>query len=239
MLKFLESHQQPVPSWLRRMTVKDVHRGPDKWMKRFLDEAIVYPGSGTDGSPIRQMQGIAHAFLFLDLFVGLEQIKQTLMVEGKELFGPSRPQLVAMAEFNPVPFLAAGDLQAPGPRDELQRDSYGIWAILDHPEGGGRFAFMALGTEGMNALSALYPSTPPKGIVLQEHSFDSNPWGEWERPITSFAEEHWELPPEWLILGRDRSWFSHRAGHYEPLGEDQAFESMHRSWRVIHKFHRE
>lgn len=228
MLDFLKDYQQPVPSWLRRITVKDVKRGPGPWMKRLLAEAVVYPGSGLDISPIRQMDGVAHAFLFLDLWVGIEQIKQTISAEGL-----SDHELLAMAEFDPSPYTALGNDQAPQTTGDDQRQSYGIWAVFARREGGGRFAFMALGTEAINALLALYPTTSPKGLVLQEHSFDRNPWGEWTGPLNRFAHDHWDTPPEWLILGRDHGSFRHHRGSYESLGEDRAFESMHGSWRVI------
>lgn len=237
MLDLLKSYRQPVPPWLRRITVEDVHRGPDRWMKHFLKDAIVYPGSGLDGSPLRQMAGVAHSFIYLDLSVGLAQIKQAFLAEGEDRSGLSSHGLLAMAEFDPAPFLAGGEVQAPNAAAESRQSSYGIWAIFNRRDGMGRFAFLALGGEALNAISALYPSTPPKGIVLQEHSFDANPWGEWSGPLNRYAHEHWDTPPEWLILGRDHGQFSHHRGRYEPLGQDLAIESMHGSWRVIHKFH--
>lgn len=239
MLDFMSAYRQPVPSWLRRLTVNDIHRGPGTWMKHFLVQAVAYPGSGMDGSPIRQMAGVGHAFLYLDLTLGLAQIKQAILAEGEDGSGLSGHGLLTMAEFDPTPFLAGGVLQAPRAPAESQHRSYGLWAIFNRRDGSGRFALMALGGEALNAISALYPSTPPKGIVIQEHSFDANPWGEWTGPLTACAHEHWDSPPEWLILGRDRGQFSHHRGRYEPLGQDRAIESMHGSWRVIHKFHME
>ena len=235
MLDFLRGHRQPVPSWLRRVTVKDVHRGPGPWIQHFLDEAIVYPGSGLDGSPIRQMGGVAHAFLYLDLSVGLAQIKQAIQADGEDQSGLSNLGLLAMAEFDPGPILAESRIHAPQSPTESQHSNYGLWAIFNRRDHEGRFAFMALGGEAIAAISALYPSTPPKGIVLQEHAFDANPWGEWTGPLNAYADEHWSAPPEWLVLGKDRGQFSHHRGRYEPLGEDRAIESTHGSWRVIHK----
>ena len=212
----------------RRITARDVQCGPGPWMKRFRDEAVVYPGSGLDMSPIRQMKGVAHAFLFVDFSVGIEKIKQAILADGF-----SDNELLAMVEFDPLPYMALGNVQAPQTTGDYQGQSYGIWAVFTRREGGGRFAFMALGAEAIYALSALYPTTSPKGLVLQEHSFDRNPWGEWTGPLNRFAHDHWDTPPEWLILGRDHGSFRHHRGSYESLGEDRAFESMHGSWRVI------
>lgn len=234
MLDFLKDYQQPVPSWLRRITAKDVQCGPRPWMKRFLDEAVIYPGAGLDMSPIRQMKGVAHAFLFIDFSVGVEQIKQTILAEGL-----SDHELLAMAEFDPSPCMELGNVQAPQITGDYQGQSYGILAVFNRHEGWGRFAFMAFGAEAIYALSALYPTTPPRGIVLQEHAFDANPWGEWTGPLNAYAHEHWDSPPEWLVLGIDRGQFSHHRGRYEPLGEDWAIESAHGDRRVIHKFQRE
>lgn len=228
MLDFLNDYQQPVPSWLRRITAKDVQCGPGPWMKRFLDEAVVYPGSGLDMSPIRQMKGVAHAFLFVDFSVGIENIKQAILADGG-----SDHELLAMVEFDPLPYTALGNIQAPQTTGDDQRQSYGIWTVFNRRGVGGRFALMALGAEAIYALSALYPSTPPKGIVLEEHAFDANPWSEWTGPLNAYADAHWSAPPEWLVQGRDRGQFGHRLGQYKTLGEDHACESMHGSWRVI------
>lgn len=235
MLDFLTAHKQPVPSWLRRITVEAVQRGPATWMNKFLKEAIVYPGSGLDGSPIRQMAGVAQAFLFLDFHVGPTQIKRAIQGEVEVRSGLSSHRLLAITEFDPSPFLTGNTVQAPREHAPSQHSSCGLWAIFDRCDGGGRFAFMALGGEAINAISTLYPSTPPKGLVLQEHAFDVNPWGEWSAPLTTYAHEHWDMPPEWLILGRDRGQFSHPRGRYGLLGEDLAVESMHGSWREIYK----
>ncbi len=203
-------------------------------MDRFLKEAIFYPGSRMDGSLLRQLEGVAHAFLYVDFGQPLDQIKEAILSEANESSGLSGHQVVGMSEFDPAPLLAYATLQPPEPPADFQNHSYGFWAVLKRPEGGGRFAFMALGAEGMTALSSLYPSTPPKGLLVHEYAFDSNPWREWSAPLTRFAQEHWEAPPEWLISG-DRAAFSHRGGDYEPLGQDHAVESEHGSWRRIER----
>ncbi len=233
MLDFMKGQGRPVPSWLRRITAKDVYQGPDRWMKRFLSEAIVYPGSGTDISPLRQMEGVAHSFLFLDLSVRLDRIKEAIQGGFVDQDGYPTCRLVGMSEFDPEPILVGGTIHAPQPPADYPEHRFGVWAVLNRLDGGGRVAIMALGAEAIRAISALYPTTPPKGLVVQEHGFYCNPWGSWREPLTRYANEHWATPPEWLILG-DHSRFEHRHGHYEPLGEDFAVESMHGDWRVIH-----
>ena len=233
MLDFMKGQERPVPSWQKRITANEVREGPGRWMDRFLKEAIVYPGSGTDVSPMRQMEGVAHSFLFLDLSIRLDQIKEALKGGLVDQDGYPTCRLVAMSEFDPEPFLAGGTVQAPHPPGDYHQHRFGIWAVLNRLDGGGRVAIMALGTEAMGAISALYPATPPKGLVIQEHGFYCNPWGSWREPLTRYANGNWSTPPEWLILG-DHSRFDHPHGHYEPLGEDLAVESMHQDWRVIH-----
>jgi hypothetical protein len=169
----------------------------------------------------------------LDLSIRLDQIKEALKGGLVDQDGYPTCRLVAMSEFDPEPFLAGGTVQAPHPPGDYHQHRFGIWAVLNRLDGGGRVAIMVLGTEAMGAISALYPTTPPKGLVIQEHGFYCNPWGSWREPLTHYANEHWALPPEWLILG-DHSRFDHPLGHYEPLGEDLAVESMHGDWRFIH-----
>jgi hypothetical protein len=233
MLDFMRAHQRPVPSWLKRITANEIQEGPGRWMNRFLSDATVYPGASTDWSPMRQMEGVAHSFLLLDLSVRLDQIKEAIQGGFKDRCGYAPYSVLAWAEFAPEPFLAGGTIHSPQPSDDYHEHRFGIWAVLNRLDGGGRVALMALGAEAMGAISALYPATPPKGLVVQEHGFYCNPWGSWREPLTRYANKHWATPPEWLILG-DHSRFDHPRGHYEALGEDFAVESMHGDWRVIH-----
>ena len=234
MLEFLEGHQQPVPKWLTQITRRQVLAGPGPWMDRILKEAIVYPGSGLDGSVLRQFEKVAHVFLYLDFGVALDQIKQALSVDGGEGMGLSGYRVVAMAEFDPEPFLAGSTVQAPQPPADSQCHRYGLWVVLNRPDSGGRVALMVLGAEAISAISALYPAAPPKGLVVQDHAFNPNPWGGWER-LTAFGDQHWAVPPEWLVLGSGRSRFGHPQGRYVDLGEDHAVESEHRDRRSIYR----
>ena len=238
MLDFMRGQQRPVPTWLKRITTREVQVGPARWMKRFLSEAIVYPGSGTDVSPLRQMEGVAHSFLFLDLSVRLNPMKEAIKGGFVDQDGYPTCSLVAMSEFDPDPFLAGGTIHAPQSPADYHAHRFGLWAVLTRLNGGGRVAILVLGTEAMGAISALYSATPPKGLVIQEHGFYCNSWGSWREPLTRYANEHWAMPPEWLILGA-HSRFDHPHGHYEPIGEDLAIESMHGDWRFIHHLRRE
>jgi hypothetical protein len=229
----MKGQERPVPYWLQRITAREVQEGPGRWMERFLEAGIVYPGSGVDFSPLRQMEGVAHSFLLLDLSVRLDQIKEAIQDGFKGRYGYAPYSVLAWAEFDPAPFLAGATIHAPQPSAEYHPHRFGVWAILNRLEGGGRVALMAIGAEAMGVISALYPAMPPNGLVIQEHGFYCNPWRDWREPLTRYANEHWSTPPEWLILGDHRR-FDHRHGHYEALGEDLAVESMHGDWRVIH-----
>jgi hypothetical protein len=239
LLDFIWEQQRPVPSWLRWITKKDVSRGPAPWLPRFLSQAIVYPGSGIDVSPIRQLEGTAHAFLFLDFGVRLDQITDAIQAGFMDQHGCPTCRLLAMVEFDAAQFIVGATVHAPQPPADWQHHRFGVWVILNLLDGGGRVALMILGAEAINALSALYPVTPPKGLVIQEHGFDCNPWGNWSEPITCFADEHWAEPPERLILGKGQGRFCHWFGDYDVLGDDEAVESMHGDWRVIKHLLRE
>ncbi|MGA2081839.1 MAG: hypothetical protein ABSH53_14695 [Holophaga sp.] len=139
-----------------------------------------------------------------------------------------------MAEFDLSPLLAESNIQASQPPADYQHNNYGVWTVLNRLDGGGRVAFMALGAETVNEISALYPTVPPKGLVVQERGFDVNLWGTREKVPTVFGNEHWSTPPEWLIAGKGPGWFDHQHCQYERLEEDHAVESMHWDWRGIH-----
>jgi hypothetical protein len=126
------------------------------------------------------------------------RIKEAIRAGFSDQRGYVAYSVLAWAEFDPDPFLTGGNILAPRNPADYHQHRFGVWDVLNRLDGGGRLAIMALGTEAMGSISALYPATPP----------------------------------EWLILG-DNNQFEHPLGHYEPLGEDLAVESMHGDWRVI------
>jgi hypothetical protein len=118
MLDFMKGQGRPVPTWLKRITKNDVYQGPARWMKRFLSEAIVYPGSGTDVSPMRQMEGIAHAFLFLDLSIRLDQIREVIRGGFKDQDGDPTCRLV-LGRFPETPAPCLPELTHPDPAHQM------------------------------------------------------------------------------------------------------------------------
>lgn len=235
MLPSLTFLAHATPTWLMNLNPSDIQKGPGPWMKHLVEDALVYPGSGLDGSPVRQCTGAFHSFIFLDYGTRKAKVISELKRQRKTGTGFAHHHLVGLVEFDPTPFVAnvdpcfihqdSGDSQIEPP--------YGIWAVYESngPGPTERFSFLFLGMEAIQALAALYPATAPRGLVVQEHGFGGNCWGNFSEQIMSLAE-HWKGLPEILILGPNHhlgKWL----GAAQTLGCDIATESMHQESREI------
>lgn len=203
-------------------------------MDHLVKDALVYPGSGLDGSPVRQFNGVIHSFIFADYGIGRQELLEQLRRPRATGTGFAHHDLVALAEFDPVPLVRdahpafihePSGFAQPGP-------PLGIWAVYQGNEGSrARFSFLFLGVEAIQALAALFPERAPRALLVQEHGFGGNCWGNFSEPVMGLAGR-WGSPPEILILGPNHrldDW--RRSGR--SLGTDLATESMHRNEREI------
>ena len=235
MIPCLYPFARPTPVWLKCLTPADIARGPVPYLKDLVEDALVYPGSGLDGSPVRQCSGVIHSFIFLDYILAPREVEAELTCARHTGTGFAHHHLVGMADFDAAPLVAQADPNFT--RDE--RDQYrsegtgGIWAVFEShgPETTERFSFLFLHTEAIQSLAALFPSHPPRAIVVQEHGLGGNCWPSFSNKITELAQR-WTGTPEFLILGPNHSlhlW--HSMG--QSLGTDIATESMHHNEREV------
>ena len=233
MIPSLRPFAHPTPAWLNRLTPADIARGPVPYLKHLVEDALVYPGSGVDGSPVRQCNGVIHSFIFLDYILSPREVEAELTCARRTGTGFAHHHLVGMAEFDAALLVAQADPNFM--RDE--RDQYrsegtgGIWAVFESHEPGPteRFSFLFMHTEAIQSLAALFPSHPPRAIVTQEHGLGGNCWSSFSDKILELAGR-WNGPPELVILGPNHQlhqWQSQ--GQF--LGTDIATESMHHNER--------
>jgi hypothetical protein len=223
------------PHWLKSLTTEDIKGGPGPWMKHLVEDALVYPGAGLDGSPVRQCNGVIHSFIFLDYGTPKEDVLCELKRQRKTGVGFAHHRLLDLVEFDPAPLVAqaAPEFIREGLNHHQSSPSYGIWAVFESTEPGPRqrFSFLFMSTEAIQALSSLFHAKAPKALVIQEHGFGGNCWRSFSDEVYKMAS-HWNGTPELLILGPNHQLHPWRLMG-ESLGTDVATESMHRNERLV------
>jgi hypothetical protein len=233
MIPNLEHLAHPTPTWLKQLTPADIKGGPGPWLKHLVEDALVYPGAGLDGSPVRQCNGVLHSFIFLDYGTPKKEVLAELTRQRRSGTGFAHHRLVELVEFDPFPLVngASREFVREGENHHHAAPSYGLWAVFEdtNPDLQERFSFLFMSTEAIQALAALFPSRAPRGLVVQEHGFGGNCWSSFSEPILRLARK-WKGTPELLILGPNHDLHTWR-DRGEWLGADLAVESMHRNER--------
>ena len=234
MLPFLRPLAKRTPHWLLNLDPGAIEQGPGRWMDHLVKDALVYPGSGLDGSPVRQFNGVIHSYIFADYGIARQELVEQLRRPRTTGTGFAHHDLVALAEFDPAPLIRGAHPAFIHEPSAFARSGppLGIWAVYQGNEGSrARFSFLFLGVEAIQALAALFPERAPRALLIQEHGFGGNCWGNFSDPVFGLAGR-WGGPPEILILGPNHhldAW--RRSGR--SLGTDLATESMHRNVREI------
>ena len=201
-----------------------------------MEDALIYPGAGMDGSPVRQCNGVIHSFIFLDYFVSRSEIIGELSQPRHTGTGFAHHHLVGLVEFDAAPLVAKAspDFIFQGDNPHRSEGSDGVWAIFESHEAGPceRFSFLFMGTEAVQSLAALFPKHPPRALVLQEHALGGNCWFSFAEKIEELSQR-WQGTPEILILGPNSEFHPWRnCGHL--VGTDVAMESMHQEEREVY-----
>ena len=233
MLPILEYLSHPSPTWLMGLSPSDIQLGPGPWRKHIIEDALVYPGSGLDGSPVRQFNGAIDNFIFLDYGTSKSDVLAELNRTRKTGTGFAHHRLVGMVEFDTEALLDSADLAFTYRNENVHETQppFGIWAVYESNAHAfsKRFSFLFLGSEAIKALAALFPTHAPRGLVVQEHGFGGNCWASFSEQILRLSEK-WVTLPELMVLGPN-----HRLGQWQrkaqALGSDVAIESMHQETR--------
>ena len=216
----LRNYGVHVPAWLGEIRAGDAfpHR-------QFSSSRVVYyPGSGTDGHPLKVFGGShsAHCFVFADYRPPRTKV-ETQPRNADDLRHPRgyKPLLVEPpTESQPRPGGWRPHVALPRNLTECAANwatrrpaggAYALWAILERREGFGdshgpsRLALVFVGGEGVATFDALFcqgDAARPWAVVLQDHGFGGN----WTRfgghgsLLWCLAQQY--ARPEWIFVGR-------------------------------------
>jgi hypothetical protein len=189
---YLRSIQEPVPRWLDDLRAEGCP-DPSQLAAAFLSSRVVfYPGSGTDGQPVKLFGSThsAHCFVYADDGVLQERLEGA--IDYRPFRGYRSLKRVALEEEHLVPNGWRPHVSA----DELRRMAqhyrqhgriadrpFGFLQVLqrnddlDDGHGASRLAILFLGADAVAAFDALFcqvEGRAPFALVVQDHGFGGN-----------------------------------------------------------------
>ena len=261
----LASEKQPCPDWLQQLAIP---LSPELFkanLRNIFHGSLVYPGAGSDWSPLRQMDGVFHSFIFFDAEASIfPRIESKIITDAGERLFPyhGHVQLLGSCAVRLESCSCAKQRQQITRRlmkkleesDDIGGEISHIKSLFADPgflcgeatwcvyecNWGQRISLLYLKQEAILGLAWLRMLTKgsPKGLVLVDHGLGGNFW--WQnlgKPYHRFLMRQLKLAaPKWLIAGNDNYNFPDNSGrHYERLLGDVCVEAMHKDMRTIFK----
>jgi len=181
--EYLSKFPEPEPAWITRHVKGDGFNRGDF----FASRTVFYPGSGTDGHPVKVFGSTrsAHTFIYTDYILDQSVIEHELADAIYGFRGYHSIDRIMLESTDLAPNGWIPHIQVK-PRNRLRgMDStfrpYGFIEIIERdperPEsyGSKRLAIMFLGTDAVAAFDALYcqqgNTSNPFALLLQDHAF--------------------------------------------------------------------
>ena len=210
-VEILRKFKEETPLWL-----KNCRKDTIISLQDFLSSNVVfYPGSGTDGHPLKIFGGShsAHSFIFADYIIKKEDIWAELSDDRH----PKFPKGYHLFSLNEVPLDHLLPLNR-GQRRNIyyegrfrQKTPYAIMAVLERnldrneDHGPARIAVLYIGDEAFEIFDTLFcqkPKLRPFAIVIQDHGLGClwSPFGGSNSLMYRIALQH-DVLPKFLFVG--------------------------------------
>ena len=213
--EYLRGRHEAMPDWLQRF-----QPGDSLPRQQFLASRIVfYPGSGTDGHPVKVFGSThsAHCFVYADYGLGRAAVEAELEHPTHRFRGYR-----TLHRFD----LNERDLSPRGwtphvDRTEVQQDHnrftttppFGFLEVLqreqnlDDDHGAERLAILFLGADGIATYDALFCQedsvSPPFALVLQDHGFGGNYDCFGGDGLLDRVARRCNVIPQWLLVAKN------------------------------------
>ncbi len=184
--EFLSQIAEPIPGWLKQFKKGEVFSAKDFFSSR----VVFYPGSGTDGEPVKLFGSThcAHCFVYADYAVNQDTLETELEDPSHGFYGYNAIARLQLSEKELVPdgWQPHVDPQYTSPhgRPHINTPPFGFVAILernqkfDDSHGPSRLAILFLGADGIASYDALFCQEneirSPFSVVVQDHGFGGN-----------------------------------------------------------------
>jgi hypothetical protein len=210
--EYLQMIPEHIPDWLKQFRVGDVFDS----QQFFASRVVYYPGSGTDGHPVKLFGSThcAHCFVYADYGITENNMKEELNHPIYRFRGYHTLARVQLREHDLVPDGWNKHVNL----DESHMDMslfvktspFGFLEVLerdqefDNNHGAQRLAILFLGADGVAAYDALFCQQsnilPPFAIVIQDHGFGSNYTNFGQDGLLHQIASECNVFPRWLLV---------------------------------------
>jgi hypothetical protein len=216
--EYLRGLRENIPAWL------DQYRDgmPFSREEFFGSRVIYYPGSGTDGHPVKVFGSThsAHCFVYADYGITQTALEAELGHPRHGFRGYHRLARLQLRETDLVPngwtpHVRIGEV----PPDKHQLPAavaaapFGFLEVLerdrefDDDHGARRLAILFLGADGIAAYDALFCQvahhSPPFAVVLQDHGFGGNYDRFGRGGLLERIARRCNVVPRWLLVAEN------------------------------------
>ena len=242
--EFLRRIPEQTPAWLERFNAGATF--PREHF--FASRVVYYPGSGTDGQPVKLFGSThcAHSFVYADYGVDRPTVEAELENPGHRFRGYQTLVRVNLTERDLSP---RGWIPHINPA-EVDREKYrfgtapafGFLEVLerdrefDESHGARRLAILFLGADGIAAYDALFCQegsvSDPFAVVVQDHGFGGNYNRFGRGGLLERLAARCNVIPRWLLVAENTdSW----AGFERVPGVDGDRGGMHAHLRFLYE----
>lgn len=215
--QFLLGHREVLPTWLAQFSAGD----PFSRDHFFSSRIVYYPGSGSDGQPVKLFGSAhcAHCFIYADYGIAQNELEQELNDLQSRFRGYRTLYRVQLRQQE---LLVSGWTPHISPTDsnlakaitgKTGNSPYGFMEILAREDGYGddhgplRLAILFLGADGVAAYDALFCQESgaelPYALVLQDHGFGGNYTSFGRGGLLDRLAKRCKVLPTWLLVGEN------------------------------------
>jgi len=215
--EYLQRLREDIPAWL------DQFRDGDPFSRQgfFTSRVVYYPGSGTDGHPVKVFGSThsAHCFVYADYGVTQTALEAELAHPRYGFRGYHSLARLQLCERDLVPIAWTPHIRA----GELPQDRYRFAAVaaqpfgflevlernhdLDDNHGARRLAILFLGADGIAAYDALFCQglghSVPFAVLLEDHGFGGNYDRFGRGGLLERIARHCDVLPQWLLVAEN------------------------------------
>lgn len=243
--EYLRGQREDIPAWLNQFTDGDPFP-PEAF---FGSRVVYYPGSGTDGHPVKVFGSThsAHTFVYADYGVTQNALEEELGDPRYGFHGYHRLSRLRLSEADLVPrgWTAHVDRsEVPDYRHGpaiVAAAPFGFLEVLERnrefgeDHGAHRLAILFLGADGIAAYDALFCQgdhvSAPFALVLQDHGFGGNYGRFGGGGLLEIIATRCEVLPQWILVARNtHPW--HKFERVPNVDGDQG--GMHNQLRFLH-----
>lgn len=244
--EYLSCRAEDSPVWLGNFHCGD----PFPREQFFASRVVYYPGSGTDGHPVKLFGSThsAHCFVYADYGLSQQRLESTLAdcrlgFRGYHTFARLQLRESDLVPNGWTPHVHSGEVPSTRtPFASVSSSPFGFLEILERDEhlsdehGARRLAILFLGADAIAAYDALFCQgngiAPPFAVLLQDHGFGGNydRFGQ-NSLLERIASRCNVLPPFLLVAEDTEAWHS-----FEQMPEvDGDRGGMHNTLRTIYE----